>query len=126
MVTFKVNNNEYANHILAGTYDVAREPVYKEWIDANQKKHKKFMREGKIIGSFSMFFRTMNEYQAFISNINTKTSVNGDYVQGIVITDNKSGTVRNIDAWLTFRPIRNRDGKWNDYFDVFTVNIEER
>lgn len=126
MVTFKVNDIEFADHVIAGTYEVNRVPEYEEWMDAKRRKHKQQVRAGKVKGSFDMFFKTTEEYDMFKDALDEVKNEGGAYLEGIIITVNGEQDTAVVDVFLDYSLNRNRDGRWKDYYEVFTVTIEER
>lgn len=126
-MVFAIADTPFENHIIASTYKVNDPGAYEEWTDAGNYKHKRKLREHKIVGSFSMFFKTLAEFKTFNSAVKNNT---GDtnavpvYLtvnDGYGISDDRSALV-----YLTYEPVRNRDGNWQDYMLQFNVKIEER
>ena len=126
MVTFKVNEIEFANHVIAGTYEVNRVPEYEEWTDAKRRKHKQQLRAGKVKGSFDMHFKTTEEYDLFKNALDEVKNEGGAFMEQIIITVNGEQDPVTVDMFLDYSLNRNRDGRWKDYYEVFTVTVEER
>lgn len=126
MVTFKVNEIEFANHVIAGTYEVNRVPEYEEWTDAKRRKHKQQLRAGKVKGSFDMSFKTTEEYDLFKNALDEVKNEGGAFMEQIIITVNGEQDPVTVDMFLDYSLNRNRDGRWKDYYEVFTVTVEER
>lgn len=122
-MTFSVGSVDYSDHVIAGTYKVNNKPQYKIWEDANYHTRKIKLRD-QIVGSFDMFFRTEAEYEDFMEDI--EDAKNTDDSVSISITVNNTSEQANINAFLDYDLVRNIDGTWNDYFERFTVTIEER
>lgn len=122
-MTFLVGSTDYSAHVIAGTYEVNNEPVLYEWTDARKILHSRKIRD-KVVGSFDMFFRTVTEYNAFKSVLDdAKSSTDEAYTLSVTVND--TAEQETITAKVSFKLVRNIDGAWNDYFERFTVNIEE-
>lgn len=124
MAVFKIEESDFSGHMIAGTYSVIRRPVYSTWNDGNGNSHRQLKRY-KMQGSFDMFFRTMEEYQDFINAIESSKTANVNSYVAATLTDNMSNEDIEGYFYLDFSPLRNRDAKWNDYMQAFTVNVEE-
>ena len=122
-MTFSVGSVDYSDHVIAGTYKVNNKPIYKTWEDANYHTRKIKLRD-QIVGSFDMFFRTEAEYEDFMDDIDD--AKNTDDSVSISVTVNNTSEQADINAFLDYDLVRNIDGTWNDYFERFTVTIEER
>lgn len=124
MIFLVGTSKDYSDHVIAGSYKVKSEPKYSEWDDVNLRTHKFKLRD-KVIGSFDMFFRTETDYLTFKADLDAVQSATNDSYS-ISVTVNNTGEQKAIDAYINFDLVRNRDGAWNDYFERFTVSIEER
>lgn len=124
-MTFIVGTNkDYSSHVIAGSYKVKDEPQYSEWEDTSHRKHK-FRQRNKVVGTFDMFFRTLAEYTTFKSDLDAAQSSSDDSYS-ISVTVNNTGVQKSIYAFIDYDLTRGIDGGWNDYFERFTVKIEER
>lgn len=115
---------DYSNHVIAGTYEVNNEPQYTTWDDAGRIEHR-FKQRDKVVGSFDMFFRTASDYATFKSDLDANRSTTNDSVN-MTVKVNDLNQDKTINAFISFKLVRNRDGKWNDYFERFKVTIRER
>lgn len=122
MVTFKINNTDFAGHIIAGTYAVNLKPVYKDWVDAARVTHRRTYRQ-KISGSFEMFFRTASEYSSFKSACAAALTSNGSVAASLSV--NGLIPLASANLFIDYDLTRDRDGNWQDYFKKFKVTIEE-
>lgn len=121
---FIVGNENYTNNIIVGTYAINNKPVYKTYTDSNGNTHR-FKTRDKIVGSFNMFFKTAEEFNAFSAVVKSnESSVN--FSVPITVTVNNTGEEKLINAFIDYETTRNLNGRREDYFDVFKVNIEER
>lgn len=123
-MVFKVGNVDYSDHVIAGSYKVNNEPSYKTWVDAAYHTHRQKLRD-KVVGSFDMFFRTLAEYEEFMDDIAEAMDDSDDAVS-LSVTVNNTSEQKSIYAFIDYKLIRNIDGAWNDYFERYTVTIEER
>lgn len=122
MVMFKVGAGDYSDRVIAGSYNVNSQNVYKSWQDINGIEHREKIRD-KIVGSFDMYFPTIDEYDAFRAVLDSVRKEDLSYT--ITVVDNIKNEVKTIDAFITFQLTRNRLG-WNDIYERFKLNIQER
>ena len=122
-MVFKIGDTSYADHVIAGTYQINQKEIGQEWTDANHVKHKTLMRT-KISGSCDMFFRTIEEFNDFIANIKTVKTSNQSVPMEVTVNNINEDKI--MDAFIDFDPVRNRDGMWKDYILRYTLTVEER
>lgn len=119
-----IGNVDYSNHVIAGSYNINQKIQSSKWDDANYRTHK-FKQRDKIVGSFDMFFRTVADYESFKADLDDAQALDDDSYS-ISLTVNNISEQRRINAFIDYELVRDIDGKWQDYFGRFTVNIEER
>lgn len=119
-----IGNVDYSNHVIAGSYNINQKIQSSKWDDANYRTHK-FKQRDKIVGSFDMFFRTVADYESFKTDLDDAQAPDDDSYS-ISLTINNISEQRRINAFIDYELVRDIDGKWQDYFGRFTVNIEER
>lgn len=119
-----IGNVDYSNHVIAGSYNINQKIQSSKWDDANYRTHK-FKQRDKIVGSFDMFFRTVADYEGFKADLDDAQAPDDDSYS-ISLTVNNISEQRRINAFIDYELVRDIDGKWQDYFGRFTVNIEER
>lgn len=122
MVMFKIGAGDYSDRVIAGSYNVNSQNVYKSWQDINGIEHREKIRD-KIVGSFDMYFPKIEEYDAFRAVLDSVRKEDLSYT--ITVVDNIKNEVKTIDAFITFQLTRNRLG-WNDIYERFKLNIQER
>lgn len=122
-MVFKIGNTSYADHVIAGNYQINQKNIGEDWTDANGVKHQTLIRK-KISGSCDMFFRTIEEFNDFIANIKAVTTSNQSVPMEVTVNNINEDKV--IDAFINFDPVRNRDGMWHDYILRYTLSVEER
>ena len=121
---FVINTTDFSSGIVDGSYNVSNEEVYREIEDANYKTHRKYLRD-RIQGSFKIFFRTMAEYETFTGTIAAVKSQT-DATVPVTVYDTKSGTTKNINAFLDFKPVIALDGLLRPFMKPFEITIKER
>lgn len=122
---FKLNTTDYSSHVVAEEYKVNLKPVYQEWTDGGQVKHRDVVGQ-KLNGTFQMFFKTQTDLQTFLTALATnKTSDNTYPVQLKANNDTIDSLQASTNVFLDFEPVRKRNAKWADVFDVFEVTVEE-
>lgn len=119
---FVINNIDFSNHVIAGTYDVNNESMYVLWQDANGRNHRDEYRK-QLKGSFDMFFVTVDEFEEF--NQAYKSIRDDSGLTTVRVLNNSSNSLETKQVYLSFAPIRNRRDNWEDYYEQFTVSIEE-
>lgn len=123
MIVFKIGASDYSNRVVAGSYSVNSQDVYKSWEDINKIEHREKIRE-RITGTFDMCFLNISEYDEF--NASLEAVKQPDLSYRVVICDNKKNVVKEIDAFISFTLTRNVNGRWNPIYEKFKVNIQER
>jgi len=124
-IIFKLNNVDYSAYVIAEEYNVNYMPVYQEWTDGGQVKHRDIVAQ-KLKGTFKLYFSTATALQTFLTTMETaKTTANtypvqlkANNVAVAVISSSKN-------VFLDFEPVRKRNAKWEDVFDVIEVTVEE-
>lgn len=119
---FVINNVDFSNHVLAGTYDIGDVPIYTEWTDANGRDHREVFRK-RTQGSFDMSFRTVTEFEEFNQAYKAVRKDSG--LTRVSLMNNSTNLVERKDVYLEFSPIRNRRDDWEDYYEQFTVDVKE-
>lgn len=119
---FTVNNVDFSDHIIAGTYSVGDESIYTQWQDANGRNHRDEYRK-QLKGSFDMFFSTVDEFEIFNNAYKAVRDTSG--LTNVLIRNNSTNNLESKDVYLSFSPIRNRRDDWQDYYEQFTVNVLE-
>ena len=116
--------HDFSDHVIAGTYNVMKQPREQTtYIDANGTKHVSNLNN-KLMGSFDMYFKSLDDYMLF-RNVMKDNQAQDPYVKGAAVVDNLDNQFYVADLIITFQLVRNKDGFWNDYYERFTVNIEE-
>ena len=120
----KIGTTDVSSYIVADTYSVYNQPVYKVYEDANGVTHKRFIRD-KISGSFDMFFRSLTDYTNFVTLIGSNTSAT-DFSVACTVYDTKRSAAYTIYAFIDFKPTIALDGTLSEYMKVLNIELEER
>lgn len=120
-----IGNDDYSDHVIAGSYQVNNEPMYSNLTDANYTVHRRKLRD-KIVGTFDMFFRTVEDYEDFLDSLTAAKQSADDSIEITLDVNNTLEVGKTIYAFVRYSLVRDRDGKWDDYFQRYTVSIEER
>ena len=122
---FKLNTTDYSAYVVAENYNVNLKPVYQEWKDGGQVKHRDIVAK-KLQGTFQMYFDTATNLQTFLTALaNCKTTANTYPVQLKANNDTIASLQTSKNVFLDFEPVRKRNAKWDDVFEVFEVTVEE-
>lgn len=127
-IYFKVGSGnsaiDYSNRVLAGSYNVQTKPKYKTWEDANGLEHRTVIRSAVVSGSFDMWFKTITEYNNFVTQVTSSRLT--DLTVPCTIRSNTTDTEVSSYFYIDFSPVRNRTGKWTDIMERFTVSVKEK
>lgn len=122
---FKLNDVDYSEHVVAESYNVNYEDVYKEWTDGGQVKHRDVVAR-KLRGTFQMYFKTEANMQSWLNAlVACKTDFNTYPVKLKANNDTVNSLTASKNMFIDFKPVRKRDAAWNDVFEVFEVTVEE-
>ena len=125
MITlFKVNNTDFSDNIIEGSYQISKADIYKTYEDANGATHRRFIRT-KISGKMQMFFRTLQDFQTFVTTLETNKSAT-TFAIPVSLYDNYGGSLITTNAFIDFRPTIALDGTMSEYMETIEVTIEER
>lgn len=122
-MTFKIGSADYSGNIVIGTYNINSIEEAEEYKDGYGRTHKMHIID-KIKGSFDMFFKTLTEYNTFISALNTaKNNISNTYDLTLSVNNLNQELTRN--CFVSFQTNRTTNGSRTDFFEQFTVTIEE-
>ena len=120
---FKIGTTDLTGNIVQNTYAVNNLPVYKEYKDANEQTHRRFLRN-KVSGTFEMVFDDMTDFATFQSLVESNRSATTHSV-ACTVYDNISGTTMSINAFLDYRLTAKQALDLKEYYQPFEVTIEE-
>ena len=124
-VLFKIgSSNDYTANVVDGTYKINSVEVTENYKDCNEVTHFIMLRN-KISGTLDLAFKTQTDYSAFITAFaGAKVAATNSWP--ITVTPNNTLVQTQIDARVTFEPVRELTAKRTDIIRRMTVNIEER
>ena len=117
-----INGVDYTNNVVNGTYEVNQEERFSEWEDANHRKHRADYHT-KVVGSFDLFFKDTDDYEMFVSIV--KDGRLSDGRCRVVCSVNNINADLDGFAYVSFAPARATNETVGDFFNQFTVTIEE-
>lgn len=123
MIMFKIGSIDYSNIVIAERYNVNKDKQYESWKDASGREHRSLVRT-QVKGSFSMFFKTIEDFTDFTQNI--ANTANDDMSVPCIVCDNKTNTEQSIDAFIDFKAERYKNGTNQDTVGVVSISILER
>lgn len=116
-----VNSFDLTPFIIAPSYEMNQEDVFREWVDGNGITHRNVYRT-RISGQFDVKFWDRSAYTTFLSSINgVKT---GGYYPMTVYVNNTELSV-NADLFMNFQPILTAKYSTPEY-EKFRITVEER
>lgn len=121
---FKLNDVDYSAHVVADDYKINAEPIYQEWVDGGQVKHRDVVAQ-KVKGTMQMYFKTESELQTFLTALNNAVTSAHTYPVKLMVNNAIGTTLVSKNVFMDFKPVRQRDATWADTFKVFEVTIEE-
>lgn len=121
---FKIGTTDWTGNVVQNTWNVNKLPIYKEYKDANEETHKRYLRS-KVSGSFQMAFSSITEYAAFKSALDTARSAT-NFTVSCTVYDNMSGTQVTINAFIDYQVTVKQMAGLEEYVEPFEVTLEEQ
>lgn len=119
---FKINGVDFTNNVVNGTYDVNMEERFSEWEDANHRVHRSDYHT-KIKGRVDVYFKLAEDYDAFCGFVNDGKLSDGRC--SVKMSVNNTGATFDGFAWVKFEPLRATNETIGDFYNQFTVSVEE-
>ena len=119
---FVLNGVDYTSNILNETYDVHKNDVSEEWTDADYVDHKETVRT-RIEGTFTMRFRSLVQYEAFVQKI--AESKASDQTFPCVIWANNTLDSNEADLFIKFAPKAVQKANLVMDYREFEVTVKE-
>jgi len=110
--------------IVLNTYNVSSQPVFKKWDDGNGRERRAIKRR-RMEGSFSVKFFNPSDYQAFLAAIEGERVTGFDYVP-VIAYDNKSRSVKTINAYLDYEPLEIEPSIGWSFNEEIEIKVTER
>ena len=121
---FKVNTTDLTGHVVQNTYSVNNLPVYKEYKDADEETHRRFLRN-KLRGTFQMAFKDVADYAAFKTLLDTNRSAT-NFTIPCTLYDNISGNYITANCFIDYKLTVMQSTSLKEFMNVFDVTVEER
>ena len=119
---FKINGVDYTDNVVNGTYEVNQEERFSEWEDANHRRHSSDYHT-KVVGTFDLFFKKTEDYETFIGIVEDGKLSDGRC--RVTLSVNNIGATFDGFAFVKFAPTRATNETIGDFFDQFTLSLEE-
>ena len=119
---FKVGNTDYTNNIINGTFNVKKNDVAGEWTDANWTDKKDPVRT-RVEGSFTMKFRTLGSYEAFVADLASNKSSGLTYPCTVWCTNSLTHETGNF--FLDFDAVAEQKPNLVMNYVEFELNVKE-
>lgn len=120
---FKIGTTDLTGNIVQSTYAVNNLPIYKEYKDANEQTHRRFLRN-KVSGKFQMVFEDIEDYGTFQALLENNRSATNHSI-ACTVYDNISGTTMTINAFIDYKLTAKQAFDLKEYYQPFEVSIEE-
>lgn len=120
---FMIDTTDYSHRVVAENYKISSKPEYELWTDANGREHRSRYRS-RVSGTLEMKFLSINEYQAFITLLESKQA--SDLTYSITVWDNRAEQEVAITAFIDFDVSRYRDPAWADMVERIEITIREQ
>lgn len=119
-----INETDITPYINWKTYSIKPEDVFEEWTDGNKVKHRIYT-DPKISGSFDVWLCGWNDMDAdaFITLFDNATN---NHVTTMAIYNQVKNSVEAIEAYCRLIPKEHKEMMNGDYFDVYTVEVQQR
>lgn len=123
-VIFKIGTIDYSAHVVAEGYNVNYEPLFKEWTDGAQVKHRNVIGR-KIRGKFTMYFEDATVMQSFLDDVKSRmATTNACRVNLKINNSDDIDTLVDTYVFIDFKPVR-KNLFGSDRYETFEVTIEE-
>lgn len=119
---FMINGADFTNNVVNGTYEINQEERFSEWEDANHRKHRSDYHT-IVVGTVDLFFKKTDDYDNFVSIL--KNSSLSDGRCRILCSVNNTNSTLDGFAFVSFAPTRATNETIGDFYDAFTLTIEE-
>lgn len=121
---FKISTTDLTGHVVQNTYSVNNLPVYKEYKDADEETHRRFLRN-KLQGTFQMVFKDLTDYATFKTMLDNNRSAS-TFTVPCTLYDNISGTHITANCFIDYKLTVMQSTSLKEFMKVFDVTIEER
>lgn len=119
---FVLGGTDYTNNIINGTYDVNNNDVEEIWTDGNHVEHPEIVRT-RLEGKFTLRFRTLASYEAFVADYTSKKQANG--LCSCKLWSNKTLAHKTGNVKFTFAPVPMQKNNLVMDYQEFNVTVRE-
>lgn len=105
-------------------YAVNAVPVYNEWMDANYRLHRHYVRD-RVGGSFALGFAKKADFDAFLAALSTYQTDGVYTVSAYVNANGSADGVASLEVYLTTEGAGKWDVKNGRQWLTVTVTVEE-
>lgn len=119
---FLLGANDYTNNIINETYDVQKEDVYVSWTDGNFIDRREITRT-RIVGKFTMRFRTLASYEAFVADLSSAKTSGGYYA--CTIWANNTVDSNSANLFISMSPVAHQKPNLVMDYQEFEVTVKE-
>ena len=123
MVLAKLGTTDITNYINESSYKVDSVPVEHTWVDANYVTHTDELRR-RIEGSFELAFRTDQQYNDFLTLLNSCKS--GNLLRITVYVASDLNAQQDINCTYKLSLKSRREASPGYIVTILTMSIEER
>ena len=116
-----VNSFDLSPYIIAPSYEMNREDVFREWVDGNGITHRSVYRT-RVRGQFEVKFWDRSKYATFLTNIGA-VKTGGYYPMTVYV--NNTETTENVNLFMEFSPTLTAKYSTPEY-ETFRITVEER
>jgi len=105
-------------------YKIVPEEKYESWQDGNYVEHRIYTRT-RMTGSFKVWLCGMDDMDtdAFMALWNSATN---NHITTLAVYDQTSNSMKAINAYCDITPNAHKEMINGNYFDTFTIKVEER
>ena len=115
---------DYTSNITVPSFTINKKPEYVEYEDCNYVTHREIARAAKISGSFTLYFQTYADIQAFFLNVENNTLSDGSVHCKIWVMNLM--TVKDAYLYLEYAPANTLPYFGAKDYDGFQVTVTER
>lgn len=120
---FMIDTTDYSHRVVGENYKISSKPEYELWTDANGREHRSRYRY-RVSGTLEMKFLTINEYQDFVTLLESKQA--NDLTYPMTVYDNVKEQEVEITGFIDYDPTRYRAPAWEDMIERLEITIREQ
>lgn len=119
-----VNGTDITPYIEWKSYKISATEMFESWRDGNYVEHRVYTRS-RMQGSFKVWLAGVDDMDtdAFMALWNGATN---NHITTLAVYDQTSNSMKAIEAYCDITPSSHKEMVNGDYFDIFTIKVEER